>query len=387
MAMNKVKIRMKTDYIRKDGTAQLYAQVFLKGKTVKLPVDVCIEPVFWNQVDEVVKEMHPQAESLNLMIDQARSRLFEIRKKYVLQGKELTAEALRYEYRIGAGSSGDFILWARKMIELRKGEIFTTTQKQHRTVINKLASFRKSISFSELSSELLNQFQVFLRQKYKNNLTTVASAMRVIKTYVKLAIRQELISADPFEHVKVRKGKPGIIYLNEKERDLMVEMFNNEYTSQKHRRVLHYFLFACFTGLRISDIKRLRWEYLVNNTIYIQAHKTRRTTGETVIIPLGKQAQWLLSLVERQPRSPYVFDVISDQKTNEYLKEIADTLGIKKRIHFHVARHTFATLFYEKTNDLASLQKLLGHAEIESTMVYAHVSDQQRRDQMDKFDG
>lgn len=83
----------------------------------------------------------------------------------------------------------------------------------------------------------------------------------------------------------------------------------------------------------------------------------------------------------------YVFDVISEQKTNEHLKEIAGILSIRKKLHFHVARHTFATLFYEKTNDLATLQKLLGHADIESTMVYAHVSDRLRREQMQVFDG
>lgn len=384
--MNKVKFRLKTDYVRKDGTASLYAVVSLTGKRIKLPADINIEPMFWDEAAEEVRSIHPKADELNLMIDQVRNRIFEIRKRYALKNKTLMPEMLRREFRIG-GNSADFIVWARRMIDARKGEIVPATQKQHHTGINKLALFRKSVAFGEITPELLNQFQVFLRSKCGNNLTTIASNMRIVKTYVKLAIRNDLIEGDPFDNVKVRKGKPGIIYLSRQERDAMLEMFSNEYTSVKHRRVLHYFLFSCFTGLRISDIKRLRWEYIVNDTIYMMPQKTRRTTGETVIIPLGSKARWLLSLIERKPRGLYVFDVISEQKTNEHLKEIASLLGIRKKIHFHVARHTFATLFYEKTNDLATLQKLLGHADIESTMVYAHVSDQLRREQMQVFDG
>jgi len=271
--MKRVRIRLKTDYVRKDGTCQLYAQVSLKGQVVKLPVDVCIEPVFWDNEHEVIKDIHPNAEDLNLMLDQVRVRIFEIRKRYALQSKDLFPEQLKQEFKLWAVNDGDFITWARKMVEMRRGEIYPTTQKQHRTVLNKLARFRKTIAFGELTPELLNQFQTFLRSKYKNNLTNIGSAMRVVKTYVKLAIRQELITANPFDHVKVRKGKPTITYLNSAERDAMMRMFKDEFTSNKHRRVLLYFLFGCYTGLRISDIKRLRWDCVVNDTIYIQAHK------------------------------------------------------------------------------------------------------------------
>lgn len=384
--MKKVKIKIKSDYIRKDGTAQLFAQVSLQGKIIKLPTDMYIEPMFWDFDNEEVLSIHPDCDDLNLLIEQVRNTIFEIKKKYALQRKELLPDQLRNEYRLGGASGGEFITWAKRMIESRKGEIMPSTQKQHRTIIGKFASFRKSVSFGEITPELLTQYQVFLRTKYSNNITTVASAMRVLKTYVRLAMRQELIEVNPFDNVKIRKGKPSIIYLSEAEREMLLKMFKNELTSVKHHRVLHYFLFSCFTGLRISDIKRLRWENVVNDTIYIQAYKTRRTTGETVIIPLGGQARWLLSLIEKRPRNPYVFDIISEQKTNEYLKEIADLTGIKKSLHFHVARHSFATLFYEKTNDLVTLQKLLGHSAIAQTMVYAHVSDQLRRDQMTVFD-
>lgn len=383
--MTNVKFRIKSDYVRKDGTCAVYAQVHMQGKTVKIPVEINIEPMFWNQAEEQVKSFHPQAEDLNMIIEQVRSNVFEVRKKYHLTNKELTPEMLKAEIR-NNGGSGDFILFMNKEVDFRKQELASATYRQYKAVLSKLKSFRKELLFADLTAETLNQFQVFCRKK-GNNINTVTKALKVLKVFIHIAIRRELMKQNPFDHVKLKKARPGITYLSLKERDDLLEMFKNKYTSEKHRRVLLYFLFSCFTGLRISDVKILRWENIVNDTLYITPFKTRRVNNVTVIIPLGVTAIWLIKQCKRIPRNPYVFDVISEPKTNEYLKEIADMVGIKKRLHFHVARHTFATLFYEATNDLATLQKLLGHGSITQTMVYAHVSDQQRRDQMLRFDG
>jgi len=383
--MSTIKFRLKTDYVRKDGTCALYAQVHVHGVTVKLPTEIELEPLFWDNKEQLVKSIHPDYKSLNMMIGQARSDIFEIQKRYMLTKRELTPEILKAEHKT-TGGGGDFILWMKKEIENRGGEIYKTTQRQHRAFASKMEQFKKTAMFSELTPDFINNFQTFLRVKRKNNIVTVANSMKIMKTYINIAIRRELMERNPFDNVKVRKGKPTIVYLSEKERDDLMKMYKGPYTSEKYKRVLSPFLFACFTGLRISDIKRLRWENIINDTIYITPFKTRKTTGETVIIPLGKSALWILSQIERKPRDLYVFDMISEQRTNDYLKEIADLVGIRKSLHFHVARHTFATLFYEKTNDLATLQKLLGHAAITQTMVYAHVSDQLRRDQMKVFD-
>jgi len=81
-----------------------------------------------------------------------------------------------------------------------------------------------------------------------------------------------------------------------------------------------------------------------------------------------------------------IFDCYTDQVTNRYLKDIAKLLKIRKTITYHVSRHTFATLFLDKTNDLATLQKLMGHHSIAQTMVYAHVSETKKREQIRVFD-
>jgi len=82
----------------------------------------------------------------------------------------------------------------------------------------------------------------------------------------------------------------------------------------------------------------------------------------------------------------FLFQTISEQKMNEQLKDIAKLLPVKKEITNHSARHTFATLFLEKTSDVASLQKLLGHSNIRETMIYVHIGNSKLNTQMLNFD-
>ena len=83
---------MKGDYIRQDGTCKLYAQVQIKGVTVKLSVDMSIEAIFWDQNHEQVKEFHPNAAELNMMLEQVKANIFEVRKRYMLMQNHYRAQ-------------------------------------------------------------------------------------------------------------------------------------------------------------------------------------------------------------------------------------------------------------------------------------------------------
>ena len=125
---------------------------------------------------------------------------------------------------------------------------------------------------------------------------------------------------------------------------------------------------------------------IINNILIFEPQKTKNTTGKTIKVPLTDFARKLIQDAGRFRVSGNIFDTYSDQKTNVYLKDIAILCGIKKNITFHIARHTFATLFLEETDDLATLQQLLGHSSIMQTMVYAHVSEMKKKIQIKKFE-
>ena len=103
-----------------------------------------------------------------------------------------------------------------------------------------------------------------------------------------------------------------------------------------------------------------------------------------VRVPLGTAAVKLIA--DEGTIEGLIFRPLSEQRMNKNLKEIAKMAGINKPLTNHSGRHTFATLFIEKTSDVATLQKLLGHSRIEETMVYVHISESKIKAQMKIFD-
>jgi len=136
--------------------------------------------------------------------------------------------------------------------------------------------------------------------------------------------------------------------------------------------------------MRMSDIKIFTMEQIKGEFILINPVKTKRTNNEIVAIPITKPIRYILNRVTKYRVHGKIFETYADAVTNRMLKKIASMLDINKEISFHSARHTFATYFLEKTDDLATLQKLLGHSDIKQTMVYVHLTEKKKVVQMNK---
>jgi len=135
-----------------------------------------------------------------------------------------------------------------------------------------------------------------------------------------------------------------------------------------------------YTGLAYIDVQQLRKEHLIkdnNETLWIR--KNRNKTNTMCNIPVIKPAQQLIEKYANHPeciRKNFILPVMSNQKLNAYLKEIADLCGITKRLTMHVARHTCATVVL-LANDvsLENVSKILGHSSTKMTQHYAKVLD------------
>ena len=137
------------------------------------------------------------------------------------------------------------------------------------------------------------------------------------------------------------------------------------------------FLFACFTGLRISDVSTLRREDVVDTGKGWQIQKHQQKTGETVYIPLSENAlRWL----PQGKGAALVFPALPPTSTlNRYLRRWTREAGITKHVTFHVSRHTFATLALTYGADIFTVSKLLGHTNVSTTQIYAKVVDENKR--------
>ena len=142
------------------------------------------------------------------------------------------------------------------------------------------------------------------------------------------------------------------------------------------------FLFCCFSGLRYSDVSKLTWkEITVSQDGYAQIETTMQKTGKSITIPLSDNAlKWL---PEREGSLPEnrIFYKLPDQVNNAdvRLRTLIKKAGISKHVTFHVARHSFATLTLTYGADLYTVSKLLGHANIRTTQVYAKIVDESKR--------
>lgn len=144
-------------------------------------------------------------------------------------------------------------------------------------------------------------------------------------------------------------------------------------------RIKNPFLFACFTGLRLNDVRTLTWDKIENDVIMLKQHKTK----QLVQIPISKNAARFMP-----PKTgPRVFMDFPTCETwyGKKIKQWAKLAGIEKNVSFHVSRHTFATLALNSGDgqDLFTVSKLLGHTKITTTQIYCKVLDEGRRKVVD----
>lgn len=383
--MHSVKTLLRTDYVNQDGESAVILQVYIKGKRIALPTGVNVREDDWDDLQKSVRKRHDKAADYNLIIEKARALVNDIQVKYRLSGADLTPGLLRNEFR-NPSRFLDFTEWMRQEIGQRKGMISPSTLVMHYSILACLVKFQPKIMFAEVDPAFLERFEKWLKLKEKNRVDTISKKMRCLRNYLNRARRAGIIRSNPFDDFKIRKGKGRITYLEEPELRRMIDLAGREMAPGNMKKVLRYFLFSCVTGLRLSDVKRLRMDMIVNDVIRMVPQKKKNSDHETVSIPLCEAAKRMIIASAGDRISGRIFECYSDPVTNRYLKDIATLLKINKHITFHVSRHTFATLFLEKTNDLASLQKLMGHASINQTMVYAHVSETKKREQIKCFD-
>lgn len=140
------------------------------------------------------------------------------------------------------------------------------------------------------------------------------------------------------------------------------------------------FLFCCFTGLRVSDIKTLSWGDIERNPL--QVKKRQEKTGRYVYIPLNANAWEIINDGAIHKHSELVFPLVgtTGTSTNQYLGFWTRDAGIEKKIGWHTARHTFATLTLENGADFFTVSKLLGHTKTATTAVYTKATDKLKRE-------
>lgn len=384
--MAQIKVYL-TSYKSKGNVAPVYLSLFVGGKKLYFNTKVFCSPEKWDEIKGKIKGNSKKVKDDNLIIQSCVNRIHEIQVKYRLLNKELTQELLKTEYK-NPSYGIDFLKFLEESILERRGEVTDSTIKQHKVLITKLRQFQSSIAFSEITPDFLVKFQRFMKVELKNDISTIFNTMKNLRTYINIAIRKELLDKSPFPGLKIKRGdNKDRVFLSQEELDKLWSLYEKEkrVLPEGYYSYLRWFLFMCYTGLRVSDLKVVTYNNIITNFLVYSPQKTKTQKKITIKLPLVKKAVKLIE-DENNQESDLLFKCCSEQKMNMKIKDIMPVIGIKKKVTNHTARHTFATLFLQKTHDVAALQKLLGHSKITDTMKYVHITDNHISDMMDLFE-
>jgi len=245
--------------------------------------------------------------------------------------------------------------------------------------LKKIQHFVPDLVCESVNENLIREFRTHL-QEIGNKPATVSKALSVFRIFVNKMIADKLIFENPFERIKIGRVYSHRGFLTIRELKTLYLNFTDRQNTltPNERNIMRVFLFSCFTGLRYADLKTLDASEVFDWKIRKQTHKT----GEPVYIPIPIQARLLMP--EKIKAGP-IFQVPDNCTFNRTLRKAAKKLGYYKHIHCHLARHTFATTCITLGIPLPATSKLLGHRNLDTTLIYAKFVDTFLDKEMRKF--
>lgn len=251
--------------------------------------------------------------------------------------------------------------------------------KMYNSALSHLKNFQTTpISIASINSSWISSFKVYLEARVSVN--SAGTYLNATKAVLNRAVDDNIIMKNPFT-VKIRTQNIPKVFLTLDELKKIIDLTDLSQTQEHCRKA---FIFACFTGLRISDLKNLKWDKINLRTKKISVLQIK--TNEYIVNDLPKTA---IDILEELPKiNDFVFSYLSgiqDQTYGVHLKELARKAGIDKNVTSHTARHTFGTMMYALTKDVYIVKKLMGHSNIRTTEIYAKLMDSTKQEAINKL--
>lgn len=267
-----------------------------------------------------------QAEGKDVTADKIKQRVCCTGEKKPLTMKEITDLFIDdYEDMVKAKGSGKESLFRYRVVQSR---VMDFIKKEYGV---------KNMTLDSIDKRFLDKFYLWLRTEHGNANNTAVKVMQKLASIFKMDRDNGWIQRNPFAQVKLHLDPVDRSYLSKEELDII---YNKEFTSKRLEAVRDMFIFCCYTGLAYIDMKQLTYEEIVekqDGKKWIVTH--RQKTKTNVNVPLLDIPLMLIEKYEGQGKDGHVFPVLSNQKMNDYIKEIIAICNIDKEITCHSARH------------------------------------------------
>lgn len=341
----------------------------------------------WNAEVGRATGVKDDAKELNAYLELVTSKVYQAKKQLLDEGKEVTAEHIK-DTLLGREEEKHMILAAFKqhneqMKALIGKDFAKATHTRYKTAHDHTEAFIKwkygknDLDVKELNYEFASQFAFWLKSKRNCAHNATVKYISNLKKIVLECIKKGWLQKDPFADFKTNRKEVIRVALTKGELKRIEE---KDFENDRLNNVKDIFLFSCYTGLAYIDAYKLKRSDIVigvddGNWIITTRQKTESATR----LPLLPPAQRIMDKYADDPKcidKNTVLPLLSNQKMNSYLKEIADVCKIDKNLTFHIARHTFATTVTLSNGvPIETVSRMLGHKSLKQTQHYAKIVD------------
>jgi site-specific recombinase XerD len=369
------------------GKAPIYCRITIGGNRTQFSTAKRVHPDHWNSEANKVSNKCPDAVAINEDLETIKGDLRKIFNQLSALHNHVTGDMVKLKYTgkdqerktIMELFKFNYALWHEKY---KQKKAALKTVQRFATVKIKMTRFlQKEYSvtdkpLSAINSAFATNFQHYLTIHESLTENTISVYLRFTKQIFKLGVAKKWINENPFKDTKTPYRHPPREILS------MAELKTLATVYLPHKRldeVRDAYVFSCYTGFAYIDVSNLTPDNIVIGMDGNKWAKTQRQkTGMPELVPLLPPA---LEIIEKYKEHPYcvannkLLPILSNQKYNKNLKQIAKFARIKKNLTTHIARHTFATtILLDNDVPLETTSRLLGHNSIRSTQIYAKVT-------------
>ena len=377
-----------------EGICPIYARVTIQAKRFEFSANKYVNPERCSGEGSKVKGTNEEARTINSHLDYLKNQVLEVEKRLFKKDIKVTSENLKDEL-FGATENKRMLVpifqdLNNKIKELVGKEYASGTLEHYKTSLSHTIEFLQwkykvsDIKITKIDHAFITDYEFWLKSIRNCANNTAVKYIKNFNKIIKICLANNWIDRNPFANYKSKVKEVERVYLTEKEIQNIIE---KDFKTERLSLVRNIFLFSCFAGLAYIDVKNLTKSHIsfgIDGEKWIFTH--RQKTESASKIPILPVTQMIIDKYKNHPQcnnEDKLLPILSNQKMNAYLKEIAGVCEIEKELTFHIARHTFATTV-TLTNGvpIESVSKMLGHKNLRTTQHYAKVLDRKVSDDM-----
>ena len=362
---------------RKDGKAPLMCRITYLDERKQFSVGLFINPKNWNNSLQECEPPSNDNNYTNSQLNLIKNQINQVFLYLQINNSEFTVDDIYTKFKGNTPKKELGVLEVYELFNIRIYKLIgrdlkKVTYKKYIESFVHLKSFIKAyfkandIKLKDLKLNFLNEYEYFLKTQKGLEQSTINKAIQRFRKVIQFALEQEYIDKNPFIGYKAKRLQKEVIYLTD---DELKSLENYDFSQTRLQQVKDLFVFCCYTGLAFKEMSNLKPEHIVkgfDGNKWIKMN--REKTSKPLMIPLLPKALYIISKYQSEDK---LLPIISNQRFNSYLKEIADIVGLKKNLTHHIARKTFAStvlLFNDVSMEVVS--ELLGHSKISTTQDY-----------------